>query len=198
MVVGLHSVMFAYLGRDDRESPYHFVAVGGFVLFVLLTFWTKMHFRAAHAYVIPVGLGVLVLLHLLRARIEPRTRSGVRLLTLLAMLGSAGYYALLDPRYPVTFNLVLILLCLFAMGLGSLLKVRLYLALGFAGLIVALISLLAKMLIHADRSLRMTAIGSLVLGLGAALVFGAIYYKTNREKLEARLGRWRGRFGDWE
>ena len=103
MVVGLHSVMFAYLGRDDRESPYNLVAVGGFVLFVLLTFWTKLHLRAVHAYIIPVGLGVLLLLHLLRARIEPRTRSGVRLLTLLSMLGSAG--ALRLPRSALSGDL---------------------------------------------------------------------------------------------
>jgi hypothetical protein len=198
LVVGLHSLLFAYLGRDNRESPFNLVAVGGFVLFVLLAFWTKLEFRAVHAYVIPVGLGVLVLLHLLRDRIELQTRNVIRLITLLAMLGSSGYYALIDPRYPVTFNLTLMLLCLLAMGLGSLLRVRLYLALGFTGLVVALVSLLTRVLIHADRSVRMTAIGILVLGIGAALVFGAIYYKTNRDPLDARFRRWRGRFGNWE
>ena len=69
LVVGLHSVMFAYLGRHDRTSPFTLVALGGFVLFVLLTFWTKLHFQALHAYIIPVGLGVLGLVHLLQDRI---------------------------------------------------------------------------------------------------------------------------------
>ena len=69
LVVGLHSVMFAYLGCQDRQSPFTLVALGGFVLFVLLTFWTKLHFQALHAYIIPVGLGVLGLVHLLQDRI---------------------------------------------------------------------------------------------------------------------------------
>jgi len=198
LVVGLHSLMFAYLGKDDRESPFNLVAVGGFVGFVLLAFWTKLEFRAVHAYVIPVGLGMLVLLHLLRDRVEPATRNVVRLITLLAMLGSSGFYALMDPRHPVTFNLTLILLCLLAMALGSLLRVRLYLALGFTGLVVALVSLLTRILIHSDRGVRNIAIGSLVLGIGVALVFGAIYYKANRDKLDARFRRWQERFGSWE
>ncbi len=28
LVVGLHSLMFTFLGKDDRESPYNIVAVG--------------------------------------------------------------------------------------------------------------------------------------------------------------------------
>ena len=198
LVVGLHSLMFAYLGRNDRQSPFTLVALGGFVLFILLTFWTKLHFQALHAYIIPVGLGLLVLVHLLRERIAPATRNAVRLVTLLAMLGSTAYYALADQRYPVTFNLTLILLCLLAMALGSLLHVRVYLALGFTGLVVALGHLLVRSLVHAERSLRMTVVGSLVLLIGAALVFGAIYYKTNQPRLEAWLDRWRAKFGTWE
>jgi hypothetical protein len=34
--------------------------------------------------------------------------------------------------------------------------------------------------------------------VGAALVGGAVYYKTHREELEARVAGWRGRFGDRE
>jgi len=198
LVVGLHSVMFAYLGRNDRESPFTMVALGGFVLFVLLTFWTKLHFHALHAYIIPVGLGVLVLVHLLRDRIVPATRNAIRLVTVLAMLGSTGYYALADNRYPVTFNLTLILLCLVAMGLGSLLLVRVYLALGFTGLVVALGNLLLRALVHAERSVRMTVVGSLVLVIGAALVFGAIYYKTNKDRIDDWLARQRAKLGTWE
>src|SRR6185295_13015318 len=43
LVVGLHSAAFTYLGKDDRESPYHLVAIGGFVAFVSLLFWSKLH-----------------------------------------------------------------------------------------------------------------------------------------------------------
>jgi len=198
LVVGLHSAMFAYLGKEERESPYNIIALGGFVAFVLITFYFKLQIRAIHAYIIPVGLGVLLLQELFRTRTTTEVRNWVRLLTLMAMLGSSGYYALADPRHAITFNLTMIVLCLLAMGLGSFLQIRLYLALGFAGLMVDLLSLLYKVLVQMERSSRMTVIGSLVLLIGAVLVFGAIFYKTHRESFDNWISKWRGKFVRWE
>jgi drug/metabolite transporter (DMT)-like permease len=163
-----------------------------------VTFYSKLQFRAVHAYIIPVGLAVLVLQELFRGRTSPESRNWVRMVTLMAMLGSAGYYALADDRHAITFNLTLIVLGLLAMGLGSFLRIRLYLAMGFAGLMVDLVSILYKVLVHMERSARMTIIGILVLVIGAILVFGAIYYKTNKPVLDGWLNRWRGKLGQWE
>jgi hypothetical protein len=114
------------------------------------------------------------------------------------MLGSAGYYALVDDRYPVAFNLTLLLLCLACMALGSVLRVRLYLVLGFAGVLVDLASIVVKVLVRMERGERMTSVGVLVLLIGAALVGGAVYYKTHRDEIDERLAVWRGRLGAWE
>jgi len=133
-----------------------------------------------------------------RDRIKPDARNSIRLVTLMAMLGSSAYYALVDPRYPITFNLTMILLCLLGMGLGSFLRIRVYLAMSFAGLMVDLISILYKVLVQMERSARMTIIGSLVLVIGAILVFGAIYYKTNKAKFDAWLEHWRSRLAQWQ
>jgi len=198
LVVGLHSVIFAYLGKNERESPYNIVALAGFVGFILITFYSKLQLRAVHAYVIPVGLGILVLQELFQSRIRPETRNGIRLVTLMTMLGSSGYYALADERHAITFNLTMIILCLLAMGLGSFLKIRLYLALGFAGLMVDLVSILYKTLVLMERGARMTVIGSLVLVIGAILVFGAIYYKTHQARFETWHAKWRRKLGQWE
>ena len=198
IVVGLHSVLFVYLGKDDRESPYNILALCGFVTFVLLTFGLKLHLVAIHAYVIPVGLGVLILQHLFQQRIPAESRNWIRLVTLMTMLGSAGYYALADDSHAITSNLTLIVLGLLAMGLGSLLRIRLYLALGFAGLSVDLVSLLYKMLVNMERSARMTIVGGLVLALGAAVVFGAIYYKTNQAIVDGWIDHWRRKLHAWE
>jgi hypothetical protein len=190
-------VLFAYLGRDQRESPYHIVAMAGFVGFILLTFYAKLQLRTLHAYIIPVGFGVLVLQELFKKRIPPDAANWVRLVVLMAMLGSSGYYALADPSHAITFNLTMIVLCLVAMGLGSLLRIRLYLALGFAGLLTDLVSLLYKVLVLMDRSARMTIVGGLVLLIGVLLVFGAIYYKTHKEQIDALLARWRSKLAAW-
>ncbi len=84
------------------------------------------------------------------------------------------------------------------MGLGSVLRIRLYLALGFAGLMVDLVSLLYKVLVLMERSARMTVVGSLVLMIGAILVFGAIYYKTSKERIDALASRWRLKLAQWQ
>ncbi|MHC4918151.1 MAG: hypothetical protein ACYTKC_01035 [Planctomycetota bacterium] len=198
MVVGLHSLMFSFLGKDDRESPYHMAAIAGFVAFVMITFWSKLELRTLQAYVIPVGLGVLVLLQMFRARVQPLLRNQIRLATLLAMLGSAAYYALVDPRYPVAFNLTLLILCLLAMGLGGFLRIRMYVVLGFTGVVVNLGSILYRAFSGMERAARMTSVGILVLLLGAGLVAGAIYYKTHRDTVNRRIDDWRRRFGEWE
>jgi hypothetical protein len=151
-----------------------------------------------HAYVLPVGFGVLAVLQLFRDRVTPEHRNAVRLLTVLAMLGSSGFYALADPRHPVAFNATLLVLCLMAMGLGGFLRIRMYLSLGFAGVLVSLASIVYRTLVGLERSPRMAMIGALVLVVGAGLVIGALYYKTHRAALNARLDAWRRRFGEWE
>jgi len=198
IVMGLHSVLFVYLGRDRRDSPYHILAMAGFIGFILLSFYSKLHLRALHAYIIPAGLGVLVLQELFKKRIPPDAANGIRLVVLMAMLGSSGYYALADPSHAITFNLTMILLCLAAMALGSVLRIRLYLALGFAGLLTVLVSLLYKVLALMDRSARMTIVGGLVLFIGVLLVVGAIYYKTHKAQLDSLLDRWRSKLASWQ
>ena len=198
VVVGLHSLMFAYVGRERRDSPYNLAALAGFVAFLLVIFWSKLHLRVLHAYVIPVGLAVLVLLHVFGRDLPADTRNRIRLVTMVSMLGSAAYYALVDDRHPLAFNVTLLFLCLASMALGSAMRVRLYVVLGFAGVAVDLASIVVKVLVHMDRGERMTSVGILVLLLGAALVGGAVYYKTHRDEIDEMTDGWRARLRGWD
>ncbi|MDA0813417.1 MAG: hypothetical protein O3C21_13645, partial [Verrucomicrobia bacterium] len=198
IVVGLNSLIFAYLGRGGKDSPYNAVATLGFVAFVLLAFWTKLEIRTVQAFVIPTGAGILVLLQLFHEHIQKETRTAVRLVALMGMLGSSGYYAIADPSHPVVFHLTMVLLCLATMGLGGWLKIRLYLVLGFSGLIVDLCSLAYRELVSLDRGLRMTIIGSMVLLIGITLVTGAIYFKAHKEEIEAKFRKFRSVSTEWE
>jgi len=198
LAIGLHSAAFAYMGKEDRESPYHLVAVGGFIAFVLQLFWAKLQLTVAYAYVIPVGIGLLVVLQLFKGRVAPEVRNGVRTVVLLAMIGSAGFSALLDNRIPLLHHAVVMALSLAAMALGGLLHIRLYVALGFGSLMVDLAVIFVKAVAALERTARMTIVGSSVLALGAALVFGAIYYKTHKQEIGERLAKIRLRFVGWE
>ncbi|MDX2109393.1 MAG: hypothetical protein SFY80_04040 [Verrucomicrobiota bacterium] len=198
LVVGVNSLMFLFLGRDERQSPYTVVAIAGFVAFVLLLFWSKLELRVLHAYTLPVGVGILTLLHGFGGDMNHDTRNRIRLITVLAMLSSSGYYALLDGRYPLVFNLTLLILCLLAMGMGSLLRVQIYLMVGFGGLLVTLAAIVYKVVVRLDGTFRMTTIGVLILLLGIGVVAGSIYYKSNRGAFEEKLKRLRERLGEWE
>jgi hypothetical protein len=194
LVLGVQSLQFTFLGKDRRDSPFNLFAVGGFVAFVVLGFWTKLELRFFQAYVIPVGLGVLALVQLFGARLRPEARNVVRTVTVLAMLGSAAWHALVDERFPVGHLVTFGVLSASAMVLGTVLRIRLYLVAGFFGLLVDLAAVLYKVLVHLERGPRMTIIGVLVLGAGALLVFGTIYARTHEEDIARRFLAWKHRF----
>jgi hypothetical protein len=198
LVIGVQAMLFAWHGGGKRDSPYNAISMLGFVGFVCLLFWARLDLRCVQAYTIPVGLGVLGLVWLFGEHLPPTLRNAVRLVTVLAMLGSCGYYALLDNRYPVGFHLTMILLCLAVMALGPLLRVQLYLYFGFAGFATDLVALVVKQFQAFDRSVQMMGIGALLLLLGMAIVGGAILYKTRRDAILAFAARVRARLGAWE
>lgn len=198
LLVGLYSVIFVFMGKDDKESPYHIIAVSGFVAFLLILFWNKLEVRVIHAYIIPVGIGILVLLQMFRERIKLQVRNQVRFITLMVMLGSSGYYVLIGSDINIIYVMVFGVLGLFAMILGSIMKIRLYLVLGFTGLIVDVCVIFCKLVIQMQRNTQMTIIGSLVLIAGVAIVAGAIFYKTHREKIMGFINDIRNKLQAWE
>jgi hypothetical protein len=197
LVVGLNSVLFAFLGHERRDSPYNLVAVTGFVAFVLITFWSELELRVLHAYTVPVGLGILLLLQLFQKDVEEAAANRIRFATLAVMLGSAAYHALLDPRHPLAFNLALLLLCLGCIAVGSWLRVRLYVGLGLSVLLLDLASLGVTALRRMESQTRMTWVGVAVFLLGALIVAAGVYRRARREEIDARLSRWRERMKGW-
>jgi hypothetical protein len=197
-VSAIHAIQFGYLGRNDRSSPFRAGAVVGAVAFCLIAFGLRLHLRHAYAYVVPIGMGVLVLLRLFQDKMEARDRNTVRTVVLLSMIASTAYYVVADSKLSLVHILVLGLLCLFSMSVAAFTRVRAYLYLGFTGFVVDLIVLLYRVLVRLERGAVMTLVGVLVLGGGVALVAGSIYYKMHREELLAKLRRIGGKLGDWE
>jgi hypothetical protein len=197
-VIGINSLIFAFMGRNQKESPYNVLAIFGFIAFILAVFKGKLELTELHAYVVPVGVGILALVHLYERVLERSTRANIRLITLGAMLASAGYHALLDDRFPLAFHATFILLSVMMMAVGATMRVKLYLVIGFFGALLDAVVLLVKAVAYMDRGPRMTLIGAFVLLTGALLVGGAIYYKAHKDALLERYGRVRSRFAGWE
>ena len=198
LVLGIQSMLFAWHGGGRRDSPYNAVSILGFVGFVCLLFWAQLDLRCLHAYTIPCGLGVLGLVWLFGEHVPLPLRTAVRFGAVLGMLGSCGYYALLDQRYPVSFHVTMIVLCLAVMALGPILRVQLYLYFGFAGFVTDLTALVVKQFQALERSLQMMGVGALLLLFGMAVIGGAILFKTRRGAIESRAAKIRGRLRGWE
>ncbi|MGE0708206.1 MAG: hypothetical protein AB7N76_01075 [Planctomycetota bacterium] len=196
-VLGIDALIFTFLGRGDRRSPFHLVGVVGFTAFVLVLFWTQLELRTLQAYVIPVSVGVLILLQLLGDELAQETRQRVQGAALLAMVASSAYYAVFDPRHPLAYNATLIGVGLAAMGAGTLLRVRLYLALGAAGVLLDLVSIAWKVVTGLGHAAQVTTLGLLLLLAGVTLVVGSASYKSNKEEFDLALDRFRARFADW-
>ncbi len=198
LVVGVHSLLFAHLGWRDAHSPYRLIALAGFAAFVVLVLVTQLHMTSAPAWVVPIGAAILALVQLRSDALDADARNLVRIPTLLAMLASVGWYALFDRQHSLAFHLVLLGLCLATMVMGSALRLRLVLGLGFGGLVVDLAVILVRLVLSAERTVQMSVLGGLVLLVGAVLVGGTIYVQANRERISARTASWRQRFAAWE
>lgn len=198
IVSGIHAMQFGYLGRREQGSPYRAAAVSGTVLFCLIAFATRLHLQQAYAYIVPVCCGMLALVQLYGGRMEAQNRNTIRVLALLGMLGSTGYYVIADSQLTLVHILVLGLLCLVSIGIAGLTQVRAYLYLGFTGFVADLAALLYRVLVRLEHKAQMTLVGVLVLGTGIVLVAGSLYYKLHRDEVRDRLRRLGTRLKTWE
>jgi hypothetical protein len=198
IVVLLYSAMFTFLGRGSGNSPYNIVAVGGFVAFVAILFWSKLELRVLHAYVIPAGVGILALVQMFGNDLSQRLRMQIRTATLATMLGTTAYYALLDDRYQPAFHVTMLLLSLAVMACGTLFRVRVFLLFGACGVLVDLGTIFYKIVIRLDGHYQMTSFGVVILLVGIVLVAGTAYYKTQRQQFEERLDALRAFLGRWD
>ena len=185
IVLGLHSMIFTFLGREDRQSPYNIGASLGFLAFVGMVFWGKLHLTMLHAYVIPTGICVMALLHLFRDSVNQEVRNSARLVTVIVSLGFTAYYVFADHPHVWLHLALLGVLCVLSMGLGSVMRVKAYLFAGFGGLIVTLaIAMTQAFLMYAtERNIKMTIIGTSIFVAGAVLVTGAVFIRTHKETL---------------
>jgi len=161
-------------------------------------FWAKLSLRVVHAYVIPTGVGLLTLVHVFRDRLARPTRNAIRASVVIAMIGSAGYYALLDDRFPALYLATFALVCFGVMFLGAVARVHMYALLGFVGLAADLGAIVYKVAMTMERNGQMIMIGGLVLLFGVVLVTGAIYAKTQHAALVRFVYAWRLRLRAWD
>jgi hypothetical protein len=146
-------------------------------------------------YLAPLGLFLLALGHLFAASLERPLRQWLRVLGSLLLYLPAGWSITFqlglapDARYPVVFGLV----CLLGVAVGMLLRIRAYLVLGSAFLVL---DVLANLL-HAG--LRNHRLGFLLLSGAGLLILGGMVLSTlQREAVQRLVRRYRARIASWD
>ena len=82
--------------------------------------------------------------------------------------------------------------------MGSFFRIRLYFSTGIAGFLITLASVATHHILSLNKNTQMTIMGVAFLLMGAALVFGHLYYKTHQENVLGKIKKWRQRLGVWE
>jgi hypothetical protein len=146
-------------------------------------------------YLAPLGLFLLALGHLFARSMERPLRQWLRVLGSLLLYLPAGWSITFqlglapDARYPLAFGLV----CLMGVAVGMLLRIRAYLVLGSAFLVLDVIA----NLLHAG--LRNHRLGFLLLSGAGLLILGGMVFSTlQREVVQRLVRRYRARIASWE
>ena len=148
----------------------------------------------ADIYLAPLGLCMLVIVHLFESSLTADARGGLRLaataltyapaaITLVLQIGNAQ-----SDWYPLAFAGA----CLLGIVGGMWFHIRAYLMLGLAFLVIDLGSLLIRASLHSQR------LGFFVLSLTGLLILSAmVTYTMHREKIRAGLWRLRRALATW-
>lgn len=163
--------------------------------FALLVFALASGLEGIEVFLAPLGLMLLALGQIFAASLPDGARLAIRVLGALALYLPAAVQVALqvgnarDGFYPVLFGVA----CLVGVGVGVLLRIRAYLALGTGFLALDVIA----GLFHAGR--RDHRIAVLVLSLSGLAVLGLMIYVTlKREKVQRLRASLREQWADWD
>jgi hypothetical protein len=182
---------FAALGRNESvRGPASLLAAVAFNA-ALLFVWRGSSFGEPQYYVIPAALSALVLLRVFRDDLSDEAHARLRALALTAIYAAAAWKPLLfDQTWAM---LLCVLVCVIGVGVGIATRIRSYLYLGTAFLVVTVATNLVR------YGLRDHRIGALFLSvLGLMVVSFMVLLSAQRAELLRRYERVRQLLSDWE
>ncbi len=187
------AIFYGLLARIERSRLLG--AFGGVAAnLALLVLSLSQGLGGADIYLAPLGLCVLVIVHLFQGSLTADARGGLRLvataltyapaaIALVFQIGNAH-----SDWYPLAFAGA----CLVGIVAGMWFHIRAYLMLGMAFLLIDLGSLLIRASLHSQR------LGFFVLSLTGLIILSAmVTYTMHREKVRAGLARLRHALKTW-
>ena len=197
-VWGLAAVFYGFLARTRRSAGYALASL------VALTagLWVLWHrldfhfFQHPQLWLIPIGLAGLVAEHLNRDRLSEAQRTGLRYLALSIIYGSSTADMIIagfgdSTTLQLFMPLVLMLLSVLGVLTGIFLRIRSFVYLGTAFLLVVIV----RMVSYAAHDLGQTWVWyAFCVALGLAIIALFAVFEKRREDLQAA----RRRFEKWD
>ncbi|MDM8523019.1 hypothetical protein QUF80_06555 [Desulfococcaceae bacterium HSG8] len=146
-------------------------------------------------YIVPAALSVLVLLHLHRKELKPGVRSAIRLTALSALYVCSTLDVLAGPDGAELRNFILILaLSLAGVITGVVLRIRAFL---YGGTVFMVLNVVCQLVLFYGSAQTIIK-GILLVGLGASVLAGMIWFSIRREEILKHIRIFRADMGEWE
>jgi hypothetical protein len=190
LLVGLSAQFAALARRPELRGPLSLFSATAFNV-ALVVAWQGTGAGEPQYYVIPAAVSVLVLLRIFRDQLSDEARARLRALALTALYGAAAWKPLVfDETWAM---LVCALVCVLGVAVGVATRIRSYVYLGTAFLVVTVSANLVR------YGLRDHRLGAVFLSaLGLMVVGFMVLLSSKRAELLQRYERVRQLLGGWE
>ena len=190
LLVGLAAHFAAMARRPDLRRPLSLLSAVAFNG-ALLVAWRGTGAGEPQYYVIPAAISALVLLRVFRDQLSETARARLRALALTALYGAAAWKPLMfDETWAM---LVCALVCVLGVGVGVATRIRSYVYLGTAFLVVTVSANLVR------YGLRDHRLGAVFLSaLGLMVVGFMVLVSAQRAELLKKYERVRQLLQTWE
>ena len=152
--------------------------------------WLQMGLSSPQIYALPVSVSLLVLAQIYRRDLSPAALGNIRVgaLMLVYLSGFVTVMAFDAPHHA----LIMAVACAAGVLFGAAMRIRSYLLLGSAFLVVDLATNIVRFGLRGQ-----TAATVVLVGLGSAIIACLVTWTLNRDHLETRVRRMAVEIGSW-
>jgi hypothetical protein len=197
IVILLYSILFtwqAYSEKDRFVLAYCFLGYNSFFILMFL----HQERQSLQWYITPVCLSILILVQIFRDMTTRTTANFVRGVTLLILLGTAMFQAVIENSLSPTHHLILLFLSISAIVAAGYLRIQIFVISGIFCFIVDIIAIIYIVLSRQETETLKVILG-LGLTLGGGLILAVyILYRKNKEWVERFVERMKKTFYSWE
>ncbi len=184
---------FSQLGNQKLKIPVFVFANVAIALFFMARGYDNLL-----VYITPVLASVLALSQIFKDDLGEQQLKQIRLLCGLLLLGTSAGYNILEFRTSIWYPANAALMSAVVVVLGIALRVRIFLYLGSAFILVNVVGMIANVIITQPQGKTLFAVGILFLVVGVLFVATYLLFQMKREELLRTYAQLNDTIADWE